>query len=136
MPTCIKFVHFSSSNATFSLFSNILQWPGMVLVSAIAYLSSTVLDIFLVAEQKEIIPVISSFVVSLAGNLYARFSDFPGIIIIFSGFLFLVPGSVGVKGAIAMLISADIVSGLQFSFQMILIGFSLVRRSHDTFPLQ
>jgi uncharacterized membrane protein YjjB (DUF3815 family) len=101
------------------------QWPGMIFVSAIAYAVSEIGALYLPKASAEIVPVIAGFAVGLAGNLYAKFTTHPGVVMIFSGMLMLVPGSIGVKSVIALMVQKDLVSGVSFGFQMIVIGFSI-----------
>jgi uncharacterized membrane protein YjjB (DUF3815 family) len=41
--------------------------------------------LYLPPQAKELIPAIAGFAVGLAGNMYARFTVHPGVIMIFSG---------------------------------------------------
>ena len=55
--------------------------------------------------------VIASFSVGVAGCVYARVSGHQPLVVVLSGILILVPGSMGVKGVVAIL-SNDVVSYL------------------------
>jgi uncharacterized membrane protein YjjP (DUF1212 family) len=132
--------------------THVKQWPGQLATSAVGYLISWVFSTY-AKLPSELVSVLAAFGVGLAGNGYAVFSKQSGVAYIVSGILLvrnkpcqsiidvqllfsetlltyyctlhqLVPGSVGVKGATSFF-DQDAWSGLQFSFTMVIIGFSI-----------
>jgi uncharacterized membrane protein YjjP (DUF1212 family) len=99
------------------------QWPGQLATSGIGFIISWAFSRY-ANLPSELISALAAFGVGLVGNGYALWSKSSGVVYIVSGILLLVPGSVGVKGATAFF-DKDAWSGLQFSFTMVIIGFSI-----------
>lgn len=66
-----------------------------------------------------------ALVVASFSNIVARKLDRPASILLVPGILLLVPGSIGFRSMTAML-SADVISGVETAFSMILVAISLV----------
>ena len=99
------------------------QWPSMTVSSAIGVFLPFGLSY--VIKDANLISFAGSFAIGIFGTIYSRYTKHPAIVPILSGIIMLVPGSVGVRGVSTMLISNDIVSGLNFTFQMMFIALSI-----------
>jgi len=97
------------------------QWPAMTGASAVGTLVSFLSSQWLSSDSAS---VVSSFAVGIVSAAYARFRNTPPLITTLNGILMLVPGGLGVKGATA-LVSGDLVSGVAFGLNMLVIGMSI-----------
>ena len=61
----------------------------------------------------------------VSSNVISRIRDQPSSVTQVPGILFLVPGSVGVRSVFSML-DREVIRGVETTFQMLLIGASLV----------
>lgn len=98
------------------------QWIGQFLVSFVAYSLNLSFGTFL-ALPTELTAVISAFGVALVGNILSKYTKIPGILFIHTAILLLVPGGLAIKSGTYFF--DDTWSGLKFSYDMIIIGFSL-----------
>ncbi len=68
---------------------------------------------------------LGALVVGLASNVIARVAHRPVSVPLVPGIMLLVPGSLGFR-SISMLLSEDVVSGVEFAFRMTLVAVALV----------
>ncbi|MFT6633011.1 MAG: uncharacterized membrane protein YjjP (DUF1212 family) [Bacteriovoracaceae bacterium] len=68
---------------------------------------------------------ISAFIIGLFSNLFARIRQRPAAITLLPGIIFLVPGSVGLKG-LNLIFQEDFIAGLSGGFQMLIVAISIV----------
>ena len=71
-----------------------------------------------VIRDANLISFLGSFGIGVFGTIYSRVTKHPSIVAIIAGIITLVPGSVGVRGVAAVLLSNDIVSGLNFTYSI------------------
>ncbi|KAF8951114.1 hypothetical protein BGZ46_004162, partial [Entomortierella lignicola] len=95
------------------------QWWGMTLVTAVGFTVS-----YFMTAGSQVTPVVAAFAVGLAGQLYGRITGGLSYVPLLSGVLLLVPGSVGVRGVLAI-IGSDPSQGFQFALQMVNISVSI-----------
>jgi uncharacterized membrane protein YjjB (DUF3815 family) len=99
------------------------QLPGMVLCCGTGQLLSFLIN-RLEAANDSFVPLVASFGVTTVARIYAYYLKERPLVYILCGLLVLVPGGMGVKGSSSMF-SGDVKSGLEFTFQMVLIGVVL-----------
>jgi len=97
------------------------QWFGMIICDAVAYVVYTIIDLFFGSDASS---AIAAFSVGVVGSLLPRIFGGIGMVNVLAGILMLVPGSIGVRGVSSMFAN-DVVSGIQFGFQMLVIGLSI-----------
>lgn len=68
---------------------------------------------------------VGAFAVGVAGNIFARSTQRPALILIVPGILLLVPGSLGFK-SLNLMMRNDAVSGLSTGFSTLMVGVSIV----------
>ncbi|KAJ2388121.1 pheromone-regulated protein prm10 [Coemansia sp. RSA 2611] len=73
----------------------------------------------------DLAPVVASFVLGLVANTWSKFTGQTAYMILLPGEMFLVPGSVGVRG-FASLLSKDGAQGAQLAMQMITTCLSIM----------
>jgi len=95
------------------------QWFGMTLVTSVGL----VVTLFL-KSGPQITAAIAAFLVGLAGQLWARVTGQLSYVPLLSGVLLLVPGSVGVRGFLAMF-GSDGVQGFAFVLTMINVSVAI-----------
>lgn len=98
------------------------QMPGCVFTCACGYICSTWASNHFAIE---IAPFLAAISMTFAARFYAFYNNEERpLVYIIVGLFMLVPGGVGVKGMSNMW-SGDIVSGMTFTFQMLLVGVCL-----------
>ncbi|CAO3568259.1 unnamed protein product [Mortierella alpina] len=95
------------------------QWLGMTLVTAVGYSVS-----YFMKSGPQVTPAVAAFAVGIAGQAYGRITGKLSYVPLLSGVLLLVPGSVGVKGVLAI-IGSDPSQGFQFALSMVNIAVSI-----------
>jgi len=95
------------------------QWLGMTLVTAVGYTVS-----YFMKSGPQVTPAVAAFAVGIAGQAYGRITGKLSYVPLLSGVLLLVPGSVGVKGVLAI-IGSDPSQGFQFALSMVNIAVSI-----------
>ncbi|KAF8937441.1 hypothetical protein EDD21DRAFT_382242 [Dissophora ornata] len=95
------------------------QWFGMTLVTAVGF----VLTLFL-KSGPQITAAIAAFAVGVTGQLYGRLTGQLSYVPLLSGVLLLVPGSVGVRGILAI-IGSDPTQGFTFVLTMIYVAVAI-----------
>lgn len=98
------------------------QWPGMILTAGVGFSITYVCGVLKI--QPDITPSIAAFFVGIIGNMVSRFTDTPGVIFIFSGILFLVPGSIGVQSMLQFF-EKNTLTAMEVGFKMIVVGLSI-----------
>ncbi|KAI8867311.1 DUF1212-domain-containing protein [Ramicandelaber brevisporus] len=104
------------------LFARPSQFLANMIISAIGFSVSYFTSKYL--DFAQVSPAISAFALGVAGNLYMRITGDMGYATILTAILLLVPGSIGVRGILA-LISQDSAGGATFSLNMIVIALSI-----------
>ncbi|KAF9114919.1 hypothetical protein BGX27_009466 [Mortierella sp. AM989] len=95
------------------------QWLGMTLVTAVGFTVS-----YFMKAGPQVTPAVAAFAVGIAGQAYGRITGNLSYVPLLSGVLLLVPGSVGVRGVLAI-IGSDPSQGFQFALQMVNISVSI-----------
>ncbi|KAG0216521.1 hypothetical protein BGX28_000035 [Mortierella sp. GBA30] len=95
------------------------QWLGMSLVSAVGFTVS-----YFMKSGTQVTPAVAAFAVGVAGQAYGRITGKLSYVPLLSGVLLLVPGSVGVRGVLAI-IGSDPSQGFQFALSMVNIAVSI-----------
>ncbi|KAF9931850.1 hypothetical protein FBU30_009430 [Linnemannia zychae] len=100
------------------------QWLGMTLVTAVGYTVS-----YFMTAGPQVTPAIAAFAVGVAGQAYGRITGNLSYVPLLSGVLLLVPGSVGVRGVLAIIgtdpSQGDASQGFQFALSMVNIAVSI-----------
>ena len=91
----------------------------MTLVTAVGYTVS-----YFMKSGPQVTPAVAAFAVGIAGQAYGRITGKLSYVPLLSGVLLLVPGSVGVKGVLAI-IGSDPSQGFQFALSMVNIAVSI-----------
>ncbi|KAI7819433.1 hypothetical protein BC939DRAFT_400413 [Gamsiella multidivaricata] len=104
-------------NITFN--ANLRQWFGMTFVTAVGL----VLTLFL-QTGPQITAAIAAFAVGITGKVYGRLTGQLSYVPLLSGVLLLVPGSVGVRGILAI-IESDPSQGFTFVLTMIHVSVAI-----------
>ncbi len=68
---------------------------------------------------------ISAFMVGLCSNIFSRFKNRPAMTMLLPGMIFMVPGSIGLKG-LSFLMQNDFLNGVTSGIQMFTISISIV----------
>ena len=105
------------------IFNAKLRDFGYVLMSGIIALSSLYIAQTHMTQVLSIF--IASFTVAFSSNLFARITNRPSAIMLVPGIIFLVPGSVGLKG-LNLIFQNLYLEGLATGFQMFLIAITIV----------
>ncbi|KAF9084649.1 hypothetical protein BGX23_010342 [Mortierella sp. AD031] len=99
------------------------QWPGMTIVTAVGFTVS-----YFMTAGPQVTPAVSAFAVGIAGQAYGRITGNLSYVPLLSGVLLLVPGSVGVRGVLAIIGTSggsDPTEGFQFALSMVNISVSI-----------
>ncbi|KAF8939759.1 hypothetical protein BGZ47_008044 [Haplosporangium gracile] len=107
----------ASINIVFN--AHLRQWFGMTLVTSVGL----VLTLFL-KSGPQITAAIAAFAVGVTGQLYGRVTGQLSYVPLLSGVLLLVPGSVGVRGILAI-IGSDPSQGFSFVLTMINVAVAI-----------
>ncbi|KAF9195868.1 hypothetical protein BGZ50_003129 [Haplosporangium sp. Z 11] len=107
----------ASINIVFN--ANLRQWFGMTLVTSVGL----VFTLFL-KSGPQITAAIAAFAVGITGQLYGRLTGQLSYVPLLSGVLLLVPGSVGVRGILAI-IGSDPSQGFTFVLTMIHVSVAI-----------
>ncbi|KAF9548439.1 hypothetical protein EC957_006655 [Mortierella hygrophila] len=107
----------ASINIVFN--AHLRQWFGMTLVTSVGF----VLTLFL-KSGPQITAAIAAFAVGVTGQLYGRVTGQLSYVPLLSGVLLLVPGSVGVRGILAI-IGSDPSQGFTFVLTMINVSVAI-----------
>ncbi|KAI9476382.1 MAG: hypothetical protein EXX96DRAFT_487148 [Benjaminiella poitrasii] len=100
------------------------QWLPMVGDSAVGY--AVYYFVAKAAGSSSVItPSAGAFALGLAGNIYARVTKRLAFVPIMGGTIILVPGSIGVKGAVHLFDGSNNSGGSEFVFQVLGIALSL-----------
>lgn len=95
---------------------------GIFLAGAIAIVGA---KLGAAAAGPEVGPLVASFLLGLASNVFARLTRRPAAVIQVPGLMLLVPGSIGLSSVSAML-ERETIAGVQGAFAVVLVAFSLV----------
>ncbi|KAI8621382.1 hypothetical protein BC830DRAFT_1058236 [Chytriomyces sp. MP71] len=108
------------------------QWAVMTLAAALGFVFNTLLNLIPgLAAQPTAVTALSAISIGLTGNIYARITNDVAVAPILAGILLQVPGGLGVKSTLGFFAgvtegsSANIVNGVNFTFQMLTIAMSL-----------
>lgn len=100
------------------------QWLPMVGDSAVGYAVYFFVSKYAGASSV-ITPSAGAFALGLFGNIYARLTKRLAFVPLMGGTIILVPGSIGVKGAVHLFDGSNNGSGSEFVFQVLGIALSL-----------
>ncbi|KAG0348275.1 hypothetical protein BG004_005503 [Podila humilis] len=89
------------------------QWIGMTCVSSVGFTVS-----YFMKASPQVTATIAAFAVGIAGQMYGRLTGKLSYVPLLSGVLLLVPGSVGVRGVLAI-IGSDPSQGFNFALVMV-----------------
>ncbi|KAI8391737.1 uncharacterized protein BYT42DRAFT_592090 [Radiomyces spectabilis] len=78
-----------------------------------------------IGSQSVIVPSVGAFALGLTGNLYGRLTKRLAFVPLIGGIIILVPGSIGVKGALQLFDDSDNANGGTFAVQIIGIALSI-----------
>ncbi|KAJ1744365.1 pheromone-regulated protein prm10 [Coemansia sp. RSA 989] len=98
-------------------------WPSVVIVAGISYSIFWLFKFHL--ELDDLAPVVASFVLGLVANTWSKFTGQTAYMILLPGEMFLVPGSVGVRG-FSSLLGQDGAQGFTLALQMITTCLSIM----------
>lgn len=96
--------------------------PFVLLAATVSFTSSRLGTL---AFGPELGVLLGAWLLGMVGHLVGRWRDEPSALAILPGMLLLVPGGLGFESLNALL-AADVVSGIQTGFTMLLIALSLV----------
>jgi uncharacterized membrane protein YjjB (DUF3815 family) len=97
------------------------QVPGCATTQAVAFVVSKYSPVIVGDDAAT---AVTAFAVGIAANIFAYIAKRPPYANVVSGILFLVPGSMGVRGA-AAIIENDVVSATAFGSGMLLTALSI-----------
>jgi uncharacterized membrane protein YjjB (DUF3815 family) len=99
------------------------QWVLATILSIIGYMVSYSTSTWAHAET-EVSSALAAFAIGLCGNLYQRATHQLTFQAVVCAVFFLVPGSLGLKGAMA-LFTNDMVGGVNFALQMVITAIAI-----------
>ncbi|KAJ2059772.1 pheromone-regulated protein prm10 [Coemansia sp. S146] len=99
------------------------HWFSVIIVAGVSYGVFWLFKFHL--ELDDLAPVVASFVLGLVANIWSKFTGQTAYMILLPGEMFLVPGSVGVRG-FSSLLSKDGAQGAQLAMQMITTCLSIM----------
>jgi uncharacterized membrane protein YjjB (DUF3815 family) len=102
-----------------NLKSHYSQWTHMLCATAACFIVRSITKVYM---NNEFSIVLSAFALGLVANLFARYRDQIAIATLFSGIFWLVPGSLGLRGATEA-VSSD--GGTAFAMQILLQVISI-----------
>ncbi|RUS28561.1 hypothetical protein BC938DRAFT_481748 [Jimgerdemannia flammicorona] len=108
-------------NITFG--ASIKQWPPMLIVGGVGYAVSYLCGLYL-PTSAEAAPAISAFAIGVVGNLYARVTKQLAFSPVMGGVIILVPGSIGVRGAL-LLLSDPSGNGATFALNCVVVAVGI-----------
>jgi uncharacterized membrane protein YjjB (DUF3815 family) len=104
--------------------ASVNQWLPMVGDSAVGYAVYYFVAKYAGASSV-ITPSAGAFALGLFGNIYARLTKRLAFVPLMGGIIILVPGSIGVKGAVSLFDGSNNGSGSDFVFKVLGIALSL-----------
>ncbi|KAI9282215.1 hypothetical protein BY458DRAFT_531187 [Sporodiniella umbellata] len=104
--------------------ADIYQWPSMVADSAAGYAVYYFVGKY-TNQSPFITPSAGAFTIGLIGNIYARITKRLAFVPLMGGIIILVPGSIGVRGAVSLFDGSNNEAGGSFVFQVLGIALSL-----------
>ncbi|RKP34954.1 hypothetical protein BJ085DRAFT_22811 [Dimargaris cristalligena] len=118
------FLLFPITSLSFNVYlrASYRDYLPMMLVSAAGFTANHFASKYFDASYLS--PAIASFVIATLSNIYSRVFQQMAINNILAGILLLVPGSLGVKGSLALLTN-DSSQAYQFALQMVVISLSV-----------
>lgn len=102
--------------------SHYTQWPPMVIAGGFGYLIST---FGIIVLNNDMTAAVAAFAVGVVANAWARYFDEIAIATVLAGIIWLVPGSLGIRGAVAILNSDPSSSSSNFGFTIITRALSI-----------
>ncbi|KAJ2490266.1 pheromone-regulated protein prm10 [Coemansia sp. RSA 2050] len=99
------------------------HWISVTIVAGVSYGVFWLFKFHLLLD--DLAPVVASFVLGLVANIWSKFTGQTAYMILLPGEMFLVPGSVGVRG-FSSLLSKDGAQGAQLAMQMITTCLSIM----------
>ncbi|KAJ2455394.1 pheromone-regulated protein prm10 [Coemansia sp. RSA 2337] len=99
------------------------HWFSVIMVAGVSYGVFWLFKFHLMLD--DLAPVVASFVLGLVANIWSKFTGQTAYMILLPGEMFLVPGSVGVRG-FSSLLSKNGAQGAQLAMQMITTCLSIM----------
>ncbi|KAG0308916.1 hypothetical protein BGZ98_006267 [Dissophora globulifera] len=99
------------------------QWPLATVLSIVGYVVSYVLSTYADAKT-ELSSALAAFAIGLLGNIYQRLTRQLTFQAVVCAVFFLVPGSMGLKGALS-LFTENITDGANFAMQMVITAIAI-----------
>ncbi|KAF9173990.1 hypothetical protein BGX20_001392 [Mortierella sp. AD010] len=99
------------------------QWPTSIILSIVGYSISYTTTVYAGAKT-EVSSALSAFAIGLIGNVYQRWTQQLMYHAVVCAVFFLVPGSLGLKGAMS-LFTDDMTGGVNFAIQMITTAIAI-----------
>lgn len=99
------------------------QWPAMLFLGGVGYSVSFLCGAYL-PNSSQVAPAISAFAIGIVGNLYARLTKQMAFAPIMGGISILVPGSIGVRGALLLLTDPS-GNGATFALNCVIIALGI-----------
>ncbi|KAJ2157534.1 pheromone-regulated protein prm10, partial [Coemansia sp. RSA 552] len=100
------------------------HWPSVTVIAGISYGVFWLFKFYL--ELEELAPVVASFVLGLMANMWSKLTGQIAYMVLLPGEMFLVPGSVGVRGFSSILRKEDSAHGASLAMQMITTCLSIM----------
>ncbi|KAG0330012.1 hypothetical protein BG004_002203 [Podila humilis] len=99
------------------------QWPLATILSIVGYTVSYTTSVYGGAKT-EVSSALAAFAIGFCGNIYQRLTRQLSFQAVVCAVFFLVPGSIGLKGAMAWF-SDDVSAGLNFALQMVVTAIAI-----------
>ncbi|KAJ2608824.1 pheromone-regulated protein prm10 [Coemansia sp. RSA 1365] len=92
-------------------------WLSVILIAGASYGTFWVFRFYL--ELNDLATVVASFVLGMVANIWSKFTGQTAYMVLLPGEMFLVPGSIGVRGFSSILSQEESAKGLGLALQMI-----------------
>lgn len=119
----ILFVPFFAISLNIWLKAHPRQWLLGTIFSIVGYAVSYTFSVYL-GVRSEVSSAIAAFTIGLCGNIYQRLTRQLTFQAVVCAVFFLVPGSIGLKGAMAWF-TEDMSSGMNFALQMVVTAIAI-----------
>ncbi|KAF8934523.1 hypothetical protein BGZ58_005645 [Dissophora ornata] len=99
------------------------QWPLATVLSIVGFVVSYVCSTYAGATT-DVSSALAAFAIGLLGNIYQRWTKQLSFQAVVCAVFFLVPGSMGLKGAMSMF-TDDMTGGINFAIQMVITAIAI-----------
>lgn len=119
-----RILFFIPASISFNIFllAHPRQWPSMMFIAFLAFMSSHFLPSLLKAP--DFVPALSAVIIGVSSNLYARITSTLPVVPLLGSVVLLVPGSISVK-LTANMLSPGEADGQNFATMMIVTALSI-----------